>query len=62
MVFGGLFKEAHKLYQQKKLDCYKEKDEIQYVYMIYYNWYKTEYENSRIRELTEDEKNKLMES
>lgn len=59
MVFGGLFKEAHKLYQQKKLDYYKEKDEIQYVYMIYYNWYKSEYENSRIRELTEDEKKQI---
>ncbi|MCF2687382.1 replication protein, partial [Clostridium perfringens] len=27
--------------------------------MLYYNWHKNNYENSRIRDLTEEEKNKI---
>jgi len=59
LVFGGLFKDAHKLYQQHELDIYKEKDIIQYTYMIYYNWHKKEYEESNVRELTEEEKQSI---
>ncbi|WP_459077076.1 hypothetical protein [Clostridium perfringens] len=54
LVFGGLFKEAHKMYLNKELEVYKEKDEIKYVYMLYYNWAKKEYENTKLRELTEE--------
>ncbi|MGU8556620.1 hypothetical protein ACV3OY_15040 [Clostridium perfringens] len=39
----------------KELEVYKEKDEIKYVYMLYYNWAKKEYENTKLRELTEEE-------
>ncbi|MGL4874600.1 MAG: protein rep [Clostridium sp.] len=55
IVFSGLFKDAHKMYENGELDVYKEKDEIQYVYMLYYNWHKTEYENFKKRELTKEE-------
>ena len=54
LVFGGLFKEAHKMYLNKELEVYKEKDEIKYVYMLYYNWANKEYENTKLRELTEE--------
>lgn len=59
IVYGGLFKDAHKMYQNGELDVYKEIDEIEYTYMLYYNWHKNNYENSRIRDLTEEEKNKI---
>ncbi len=59
LVFGGLFKEAHKMYLNKELEDYKEKNEIKYEYMLYYNWTKKEYENTKLRELTEEEKESL---
>lgn len=59
LVFSGLFKEAHKMYKLGELDIYKKLDTIQYVYMLYYNWHQREYENSKVRELTADEKDKL---
>ena len=59
LVFGGLFKEAHKMYLNGDLDIYKEKDNINYVYMLYYNWTKKQYENTKLRELTEEEKESL---
>ncbi|MGU8426587.1 hypothetical protein ACV3NY_15035 [Clostridium perfringens] len=43
------------MYLNKELEVYKEKDEIKYVYMLYYNWAKKEYENTKLRELTEEE-------
>ena len=43
----------------KELEVYKEKDEINYVYMLYYNWAKKEYENTKLRELTDEEKESL---
>ena len=59
LTFNGLFKDAHKLYKLGKLDIYKEKSDIVYVYKIYYNWHKNEYLNSNIIELTEEEKEKI---
>ncbi|XZI27645.1 protein rep (plasmid) [Clostridium perfringens] len=59
LVFGGLFKDAHKMYLNGELEVYKEKDEIKYEYMLYYNWTKKEYENTKLRELTEEEKESL---
>ena len=59
LVFSGLFKEAHKMYKLGELDCYKKQDDIEYVYKLYYNWYKNEYENIRCIELTEEEKKKI---
>lgn len=58
LVFGGLFKDAHKAYEKGELDVYKEKDNIEYTYRLYYNWFKENYENTRLIELTEDEKEK----
>lgn len=59
LVFSGLFKEAHKMYKLGELDCYKKQDDIEYVYKLYYNWCKNEYENIRCIELTEEEKKKI---
>lgn len=59
LVFGGLFKEAHEMYFNKELQVYKEKDKINYVYILYYNWAKKEYENTKLRELTDEEKESL---
>lgn len=38
------------------LDCYKVRDEIEYVYMMCYQWKQQEYENTKIKELTPEEK------
>ncbi len=59
LVFSGLFKDAHKMYKLGELDIYKKKSEIEYVYKLYYNWYKNEYENTKCIELTEEEKKKI---
>lgn len=59
LVFGGLFKDAHKMYKLGELDVYKKQNEIEYVYKLYYNWFKKEYENTRVIELTEDEKKQI---
>ena len=59
LVFSGLFKDAHKMYKLGELDCYKKQNDIEYVYKLYYNWYKNEYGNTKIVELTEDEKEKI---
>ncbi|MDM0907094.1 protein rep, partial [Clostridium perfringens] len=59
LVFGGLFKDAHKMYKLGELDVYKKQNEIEYVYKLYYNWFEREYENTRYIELTEDEKKKI---
>lgn len=58
LVFSGLFKEAHKLYEKGELDSYKQKDEIIYVYKLYYSWFQENYENTRLIELTAEEKEK----
>lgn len=56
IVFSGLFKDANTMYENGELDCYKVCDEIEYVYMMCYQWKKREYENTSIRELTEEER------
>lgn len=59
LVFSGLFKDAHKMYKLGELDSYKRQSDIEYVYKLYYNWYKKEYENTKIIDLTEEEKQKI---
>jgi plasmid rolling circle replication initiator protein Rep len=59
LVFSGLFKDAHKMYKLGELDIYKKQSDIEYVYKLYYNWYKNEYENTNCIELTEEEKAKI---
>ena len=56
IVFSGLFKDANTMYENGELDCYKVRDEIEYVYMMCYQCKKREYENTSIRELTEEER------
>lgn len=56
IVFSGLFKDANTMYENGELDCYKVRDEIEYVYMMCYQWKKRDYENTSIRELTEEER------
>ncbi|MDU5211569.1 MAG: protein rep [Clostridium sp.] len=58
LFFSGLFKDAHKKYKLGELDCYKRQSDIEYVYKLYYNWHKNEYENTKYIELTEEEKRK----
>lgn len=59
IVYGGLFKDANIMYENGELDCYKVKDNVEYIYMMCYLWAKNEYENSNIRELTKEEKEKV---
>lgn len=59
LVFSGLFKDAHKMYKLGELDIYKKQSDIEYVYKLYYNWYKNEYENTKCVELTDEEKKKI---
>ena len=56
IVFSGLFKDANTMYETGELDYYKVSDEIEYVYMMCYQWKQREYENTKIRELTPQEK------
>jgi plasmid rolling circle replication initiator protein Rep len=62
LVFSGLFKDAHKMYQNGELDVYKQLDTIEYAYMVNYNWLKNKYDNSKVRPLTEEEKQKFNKS
>lgn len=55
IVYSGLFKEANKLYENGDLDVYKKQDNIRYVYIINYEWFKNRYLETRKRELTEEE-------
>lgn len=59
LVFSGLFKDAHKMYKLGELDCYKKQNDIEYVYKLYYNWYKNKYENTKCVELTDEENKKI---
>lgn len=56
IVFSGLFKDANTMYENGELDYYKVSDEIEYVYMMCYQWKQREYENTKIIELTPQEK------
>lgn len=55
IVFGGLFKEANTMYENGELDIYKKQDNIKYVYMLNYEWFKNRYLEIIKRELTEEE-------
>ena len=55
IVYSGLFKEANKLYENGNLDVYKKQDNIRYVYIINYEWFKNRYLETRKRELTKEE-------
>lgn len=59
LVFSGLFKEVHKMYKLGELDCYKKQSDVEYVYKLYYNWYRNKYENTKCLELIDEEKKKI---
>lgn len=59
IVYSGLFKVAHKMYQDHELDIYKHQSEIEYIYKIYYKWYLKEYEETKLIELTDEEKREI---
>lgn len=56
--FNGVFKLAHKLYKYNKLDIYKEVDDIEYIYKVYYIWRNSNYSLDKILELSDEEKDK----
>lgn len=59
ITYNGLFKDAHKLYKDKKLDKYKYIDNTEYAYYLIYRWGKGKYAETERRELTEDELKKF---
>ncbi len=59
IVYSGLFKEAMKLFKDGKLDEYKKKDTVHYVYAIMYNWGQKNYIEKERRFLTGDEQKEI---
>src|SRR5690625_3046960 len=59
IVYSGLFKESMKLFKEGKLDEYKKKDIINYVYAIMYNWGQKNYIEQERRLLTEEEQKEI---
>lgn len=57
-TFTGVFKDAHKLYNVGKLDYLKDRDDIEYIYKVYYIWRNSNYSLDKVLELTEEEKDK----
>lgn len=47
------------MYKLGELDVYKKQNDIEYIYKLYYNWYKNEYENTQCIEFTDEEKEKV---
>lgn len=54
IVYSGLFKEASKLYENKKLEHYKEIDPTHYIYKIFYHWGRTDYIQTEQKLMSED--------
>lgn len=61
ITYSGAFKDALKLFDDKKLEHYKEIDFTQYIYRIAYSWNKDYYKyiQYELEELTEDEKEQI---
>lgn len=54
IVYSGLFKDASKLYENKKLEHYKEKDLTHYIYKIFYHWNRQDYIQTEYKLMSED--------
>jgi len=54
IVYSGLFKDASKLYENKKLEHYKEIDPTYYIYKIFYHWGRTDYIQTEQKLMSED--------
>ena len=63
ITYNGLFKDALKLYKSKdkeiNLDKYKELDNTEYLYLLEYCWTSINYNQEKMRDLTDDEYNKF---
>ena len=59
LTYNGLFKDANKLFKEKKLDKYKEIDETEYVYFLLYRWGLGKYVETEFRELTLEERGRF---
>ncbi|MCB2309458.1 protein rep [Clostridium estertheticum] len=59
LTYNGLFKDALKLFKEGKLDKYKEKDPTEYIFMLLYKWGFGQYVEQEIRELTQEEYDKV---
>ena len=54
IVYSGLFKDASKKYDNKKLEHYKEIDPTQYIYQIFYHWKRNDYIQTELKLMSED--------
>src|SRR5690625_2048996 len=54
IVYSGLFKDTSKLYENKKLEHYKEIDPTHYIYKIFYHWGRTDYIQTEQKLMSED--------
>jgi plasmid rolling circle replication initiator protein Rep len=54
IVYSGLFKDASKLYENKKLEHYKEMDLTYYIYKIFYHWNRQDYIQTENKLMSED--------
>lgn len=54
IVYSGLFKDTSKLYENKKLEHYKEVDPTHYIYKIFYHWGRTDYIQTEQKLMSED--------
>lgn len=54
IVYSGLFKDASKLYENKKLEHYKEIDPTHYIYKIFYHWNRHDYIQAEHKLMSED--------
>lgn len=58
-TYGGLFKDAKKLYEANELEYLKDVDLTEYVYLITYIWGPSEYNLENIIELSDEEKQSI---
>lgn len=54
IVYSGLFKDASKQYDNKKLEHYKDIDPVHYIYQIFYHWGQTDYIQTELKLMSED--------
>lgn len=54
IVYSGLFKDANKKYENKKLDHYKDMDHTHYIYELFYHWGRTDYIQTEQKLMSED--------
>ena len=54
IVYSGLFKDASKLYENKKLEHYKEIDPTYYIYQLFYHWQRQDYIQTEQKLMSED--------